>query len=75
MSCGILINKGKWILEEDINVMWSEMVGCIKRVDEEVLVEFRGKAQIKELVGGMVKFKQPLELRGLVIRIDRILET
>jgi len=27
-----LKNEGKWNLEEDINVMWNEMAGCIKRV-------------------------------------------
>ena len=40
-----LKNEGKWNLEEDTNVMWNEMVGCIKRVAKEVLGESRGKVQ------------------------------
>ena len=54
-------------MEKDINDMWNEMVGCIKRVAKEVLGESRGKVQpSKEIGGGMMKSKKPLRSEEVV---------
>ena len=37
-----MIKEGNWDPDEDVDKLWNEMTGCIKRVAKEVLGEYKG---------------------------------
>lgn len=41
-----LMEEGNWNIEEEVNVMWNEMIVYIRKVAKDVLGVSRGKSQL-----------------------------